>query len=136
MITIGTKVAIFPCNEYGNRFAGYHGVVQRYYHNKVGVKIDGCKNPESEFGLFWFNEKSLSVIPSFELCDNFVKRVIFSGQKTIVIWFDGSKTIVSCSKEDTYSKYAGFCACVAKKIFDSTSKVKKIIDDCTKENRR
>lgn len=51
MITIGTKVAILPCDDYRNRFIGTQGIVQKYYHNKVGVKIDGCKNPESEFGV-------------------------------------------------------------------------------------
>lgn len=43
MITIGTKVAILPCDDYRNRFIGTQGIVQKYYHNKVGVKIDGCK---------------------------------------------------------------------------------------------
>lgn len=39
MITIGTKVAILPCDDYRNRFIGTQGIVQKYYHNKVGVKI-------------------------------------------------------------------------------------------------
>lgn len=38
MITIGTKVAILPCDDYRNRFIGTQGIVQRYYHNKVGVR--------------------------------------------------------------------------------------------------
>lgn len=93
MITIGTKVAILPCDDYRNRFIGTQGIVQRYYHNKVGVKIDGCKNPESEFGVFWFREESLAVIPTNAIKDDAIRQIIFNGPKTIVIWSDGSKTI-------------------------------------------
>ena len=76
MITIGTKVAILPCDDYRNRFIGTQGIVQRYYHNKVGVKIDGCKN-----------EESLAVIPTNAIRDDAIRQIIFSGPKTIVIWF-------------------------------------------------
>lgn len=136
MITIGTKVAILPCDDYRNRFIGTQGIVQRYYHNKVGVKIDGCKNPESEFGVFWFREESLAVIPTNAIRDDAIRQIIFSGPKTIVIWSDGSKTIVSCSKDDTYDGYIGFCAAVAKKMFGSTSQVKKVIDKYIKIDDR
>lgn len=34
MITIGTKVAILPCDDYRNRFIGTQGIVQRYNRNK------------------------------------------------------------------------------------------------------
>ena len=83
MITIGTKVAILPCDDYRNRFIGTQGIVQKYYHNKVGVKIDGCKNPESEFGVFWFREESLAVIPTNAIRDDAIRQIIFSGPKTI-----------------------------------------------------
>ena len=135
MITIGTKVAILPCDDYRNRFIGTQGIVQRYYHNKVVVKIDGCKNPESVFGVFWFREESLAVIPTNAIRDDAIRQIIFSGPKTIVIWSDGSKTIVSCSKDDTYDGYIGFCAAVAKKMFGSTSQVKKVIDKYIKEGK-
>lgn len=135
MITIGTKVAILPSDDYRNRFIGAKGIVQRYYHNKVGVKIDGCKNPESEFGVFWFREESLAVIPTNVFKDDVIRQVIFSGLKTILIWSDGSKTIVSCGENDAYDRYTGFCAAVAKKMFGSTSQVKKIIEKCAKEGK-
>lgn len=67
--------------------------------------------------------------------ESFKDIIIFSGPKTIVIWSDGSKTIVSCSENDMYDGYAGFCAAVAKKMFGSTSQVKKIIEKYTKEGK-
>ena len=56
-----------------------------------------------------------------------VRKVIFNGPKTIVIWADGSKTIASCGEGDEFDPYAGFCAAVSKKVFGSTSAVKKIL---------
>ena len=136
MITIGTKVAVMPGADYGNRFVGQIGVVRKNYKDKIGVQIDGCRNPESEYGLFWFGEKWLAVIPNFSSnVDDTIKQIIYSGPKTIILWADGTKTIVTCGEEDEFDPYAGFCAAVAKKLFGSTSKVKKIINRYAKENK-
>lgn len=56
-----------------------------------------------------------------------VKRVIYSGPKTVVLWADGTKTIVSCGEGETYDHYTGFCAAVVKKLFGSTTHAKKIL---------
>ena len=55
-----------------------------------------------------------------------VKKIIHSGRCTIVIWEDGSKTIVKQSADDDWDEYAAFCAAFCKKIFGSTSAVKRI----------
>ena len=64
-----------------------------------------------------------------------IHKIIYSGQKTIVIWEDGTKTIVSCGEGDQYDEYAGFCAAIIKKIFGSTSKAKKIMKQYIKERK-
>lgn len=46
-----------------------------------------------------------------------VKKVIYSGPCTIVIWKDGDKTIVRCKKGDTYSKEVGLLMCLAKRVW-------------------
>lgn len=56
------------------------------------------------------------------------RKVIFSGPKTIVIWEDGTKTIVGCAEGQEYDEYAGFCAALAKKIFGTTSAAKRVLD--------
>ena len=61
------------------------------------------------------------------------KKVIFSGPKTIVIWNDDTKTIVSQSDNDIYDEYGAFCAAVTKKIFGSTRHAKKVLDETTSE---
>lgn len=128
MISSGMKVTILLGGSYGNRFAGVHGVVRKWHReaNKYGVKLDGFRNPDSKEGLFWFPENQLVAFP-FNPVDMRVKKVIFNGPKTIVIWADGSKTIASCGEGDEFDPYAGFCAAVTKKVFGSTNAAKKAI---------
>ena len=56
-----------------------------------------------------------------------MKRVIYNGPKTIILWADGTKTIVSCGEDENYDYYTGFCAAVVKKLFGSTSHAKKVL---------
>lgn len=49
-----------------------------------------------------------------------IKRVIFSDPATIVIWADGTKTVVKCQEGDVYSKETGLALCIAKKALGNT----------------
>lgn len=51
-----------------------------------------------------------------------IKKVIFSNPATIVFWEDGTKTVVKCSKDDTFSEYAGLSMCITKKLLGSNFK--------------
>lgn len=55
-----------------------------------------------------------------------VKRIVYHNPATIVFWQDGTKTVVKCMDGEPFEKYAGFCAALAKKVFGSTSKAKKV----------
>lgn len=59
----------------------------------------------SRLGLI-FN--SHSTLPS-------IKNVYFNDPVTVVLWDDGTKTIVRCQNGDTYSKEVGLAMCIAKK---------------------
>lgn len=108
---IGCTVLILPDAEYSGKFTGMTGKVGNYYGSaKVGVEFPGMKN-DCESGLFWFS----------------VEKVIFNDPKTIVLWADGTKTIVSCGEDDIYDYYSGFCAAVVKKLFGSTTHAKKVL---------
>lgn len=45
-----------------------------------------------------------------------IKKVIFNDPVTVVIWADGTKTVVKCQPGDTYSKETGLALCIAKKF--------------------
>lgn len=45
-----------------------------------------------------------------------IKKVIFNPPATIVLWADGSKTVVKCSKDDTFDYEKGLAIAICKKI--------------------
>lgn len=150
MPSVGDLVYIRSGSEYSGQFCGQFGKVKNLAGNsskgyKVGVEIKDAYNVNSSKGLFWFSSDHIVKAefpyidpPSPSKCNvtitvparrSFVtiKQVIYSGPKTIILWEDGSKTIVSCGEKDTYDHYAGFCAAITKKVFGSTSAAKKIL---------
>lgn len=46
-----------------------------------------------------------------------IDRVIFNDPATIVLWKDGTKTVVKCQEGDTYSEETGLALCVMKKVY-------------------
>ena len=57
------------------------------------------------------------------------RKIHYSGDYTIVIWEDGTKTVVKCAEGQAYSKYAGFASAFAKKAFGNNSQINKLIRD-------
>ena len=47
---------------------------------------------------------------------DYVKKVYFNQPYTIVIWSDGTKTIVKCANGCKYDKYTGLTTCFLKKF--------------------
>lgn len=92
-----------------------------YSANELSSYIaSGLANFEKRFkeafgGLFNLEENNMSR-KSLE-----VKKVIYSGPCTIVIWADDSKTIVRCQDGDTYSKEVGLLMCLAKKVWGTNT---------------
>ena len=57
-----------------------------------------------------------------------IKRVIFSKPKTIVLWEDGTKTIVSCSLHDIYDKRVALMYAMMQKLFGNSTRMHKFFD--------
>lgn len=51
-----------------------------------------------------------------------IKKVIFNGPATIVIWVDGSKTVVKCAEGDGYSKFSGLAIAMCKRMYGTDFK--------------
>lgn len=45
-----------------------------------------------------------------------IKKVIFSGPATIVIWMDGTKTIVKCMEGDIYDQEKALMMCIMERL--------------------
>lgn len=65
-----------------------------------------------------------------------VKKVYFNEPYTIVIWKDGTKTIVKCAEGCKYDKYTGLTTCFLKKLMGDYgfSQFKKLTRDLIKED--
>lgn len=50
------------------------------------------------------------------------KQVIFNPPATVVLWTDGTKTVVKCDPEDTYDKRTGLALCYMKKALGNKSR--------------
>ena len=140
MLQIGMIVKILPDAEYSGKFTGYIGKVKNYFsqNKKVGVELFQQTNDASSKGLFWFSESTFGVANHIRRSRQTglpqIKKVIYSGPKTIILWADNTKTIVSCGEADSYDYYSGFCAAVVKKLFGSTTHAKKVLGDSIQIN--
>ena len=55
-----------------------------------------------------------------------IKNVVFNDPATVVIWNDGTKTVVKCQPGDTYSKETGLALCIAKKYLGNKGNFNKV----------
>lgn len=57
-----------------------------------------------------------------------IDRVIFNDPATIILWKDGSKTVVKRSEDDIRDPEKGFCMAVIKKLYGRTSFIKRFME--------
>lgn len=63
-----------------------------------------------------------------------IKDVIFSPPATIVLWEDGTKTVVKCQEDkDEYSKEVGLAMCICKKVYGNKGNYNNIFKKFIKE---
>lgn len=90
------------------------------------VRVDSVQLEHECFGL-----------PIFELQGNVIgeskpveiERVIFNDPATIVMWKDGTKTVVKCQEDDSYNEQTGLLMCIAKKHFGNTGRFNDVLHE-------
>lgn len=60
-------------------------------------------------------------------------HVIFNDRTTVVIWKDGSKTIVRCADNEPFIEEVGFAECVVKKLYGSRANFLKIVENAYRQ---
>jgi hypothetical protein len=58
------------------------------------------------------------------------KKIIFNYPATIVIWNDGTKTVVKCQEGESYDKEKGVSLCFMKKFLGNKTNFNNIFRDC------
>lgn len=59
-----------------------------------------------------------------------VKKVIFSGPCTIILWKDGTKTKVTCGEGDTFDPEKGIAMCFMKKALGNKGRFNYTLQRC------
>ena len=65
-----------------------------------------------------------------------IKKVIFSNPATIVLWEDGTKTVVKCQYGDIYDEHTGLALCIAKKALGNKSNFNNVFKKWIPETER
>jgi hypothetical protein len=60
------------------------------------------------------------------MCNVSIRKVIFNNPATIVLWSDGTKTVVKCGPDDIFDKEKGLAMAIVKKMAGNDSRVHKI----------
>lgn len=76
-------------------------------------------------GVFTDTVKRDSFIPPND--SNTIENVIFNNPATIVIWKDGTKTVVKCQPGDEFDKEKGLLMAIAKKHFNNQSNFNNVL---------
>ena len=90
----------------------------RYYYNDL-------ETVENDLESIELNSESIELridIPGM------IDRVIFNDPATIILWKDGSKTVVKRSYDDIWDSEKGFCMAVIKKLYGNTSFIKRFME--------
>lgn len=87
------------------------------YKQRIKIKLDGIIEQYSSM------ESGVSNIPF----DMMYEKVIFNEPATIVIWKDGSKTVVKCQKNDEYDPEKGLALCFMKKALGNKGNFNNIL---------
>lgn len=65
-------------------------------------------------------------IVRFGMCNVNIRKVIFSNPATIVLWSDGTKTVVKCGPDDIFDKEKGLAMAIVKKMAGNDSRFHKV----------
>lgn len=65
-------------------------------------------------------------IVRFGMCNVSIRKVIFNDPATIVLWSDGTKTVVKCGPDDIFDKEKGLAMAIVKKMAGNDSRFHKV----------
>lgn len=60
------------------------------------------------------------------MCSVSIRKVIFNNPATIVLWSDGTKTVVKCGPDDIFDEEKGLAMAIVKKMAGNDSRFHKV----------
>ena len=75
-------------------------------------------------------------IVRFGMCSVSIRKVIFNDPATIVLWSDGTKTVVKCGPEDSFDMEKGLAMAIVKKMAGNDNSFHKVFKQYTKKKKK
>lgn len=134
-----------------------HHIYNEREANMVGIKFNNLEKELKEFGITLSAIRSSYGNSTYEIEGYFTpsvyrartarekltpvypvspkpipKKVKFSGPATIILWEDGTKTVVKCQKEDAWDDEVGIAMCYLKKMLGNKGNFNNIFREAMK----
>lgn len=75
-------------------------------------------------------------IVRFGMCSVSIRKVIFNDPATVVLWSDGTKTVVKCGPEDSFDMEKGLAMAIVKKMAGNDNRFHKVFKQYTKKKKK
>ena len=75
-------------------------------------------------------------IVKFGMCSVSIRKVIFNDPATIVLWSDGTKTVVKCGPEDSFDMEKGLAMAIVKKMAGNDNRFHKVFKQYPKKKKK
>ncbi len=109
-----------------------NGLEEKYYGENDDFWLTWNTDPEKSRKIFLEWEAEVGIRERYKPRPI---KVIFNNPATIVIWSDGTKTVVKCDPKDTYSKEAGLALCYMKKVLGNKGNYNNMFRRWIKDER-
>lgn len=106
--------------------------------NNLGIDIDraiyaamaiDCSRQSTE-------QAKKNDIVRFGMCSVSIRKVIFNDPATVVLWSDGTKTVVKCGPEDSFDMEKGLAMAIVKKMAGNDNSFHKVFKQYTKKKKK
>lgn len=106
--------------------------------NNLGIDIDRAIYVPMAIG---YSRQSMEQakkndIVKFGMCSVSIRKVIFNDPATIVLWSDGTKTVVKCGPEDTFDMEKGLAMAIVKKMAGNDNRFHKVFKQYPKKKQK
>ena len=91
------------------------------------VRAEMIGAPNSCFNMYDIMNSLKNIRAMLKISSTQIEKVIFNEPATIILWKDGTKTVVKCQDGDEFNKEVGFITCYLKKLLGNDNTFNKEI---------
>lgn len=95
-----------------------------------------CMSGRYDYSRWSTEQVKKNDIVLFGMCRVSIRKVIFNDPATIVMWSDGTKTVVKCGPEDTYDMEKGLAMAIVKKMAGNDNRFHKVFKQYTTKKKK